>query len=1031
MNINAIKTITIRAKTEGVGQASSELDKLAGSYDGVAKSAQTTATVTDQTAKRTLSVADAYKRQSSRIDETVRSQERIARETKIADSALREGLVTQAEHADRLSLIQTRYNNVIVATDKFGKSTGFARHELINLSRQAQDVGVSLASGQSPFTVLVQQGSQIADVFASSTATVGSFFSQAGGWAARFVTSAAGIATGLVGIGAGALYAASSWQTGQRDIERALIGIGKQSGATVKDINSIASSSATTFGLSVDQAREAALEFVKTGAIYKDNIKTATDATHNFSIVTGQGAKEAAQELAKALASPLEGADALNIKLGFLDGRTREYIATLVSQNQKQEAQAVLLRNLTPAIQEATNTLGPFEKAWDAVANAAIRAKNAIGQAITPQTDEQRRDALVGIVNRQSAPTLEGTPVDTRGLDKSKIAAARQEIEALNEKLRETARASALAFSGDRKLSLDADNAVRELVPYIDQLKKVEEQLNRIKAAQESPQAQERQGLSGANEEAARAAEVLKMNIQAAREETDRANERAIALAAAYGTSSVEVAKLLSALQSQLGVAQAVTGAAQIEAQYHATINALLNEGKSLTDAIAVATAQRAISIAQVNAEADRMLISLRQEGELIRASSDFERDRIAAAQTYQNLIDKRVDSTKALAIASQQLANADEKRFRAEQEATERALAGIRTREDAWNAYASGVISWTAANDEAARINRMNDELRQTNSIMAVIIARMIEWNRRWELASNTLKHLPAFLIDAMGAVDKLFDSKQGGKTQFNPAGYQIKSLTPTAIIGQQVYGPGGLDDKGLPTAQGMQYYFDKMLEKAGGSFASVATDILSGGLLTQSALGQPAALDTNKVNLLNRAIEVLPSGQQAGLIQQEIGQLQSGPASLETAELIKQLTDKLTQLTQATEDNTSATQSMTDVLSPLYSSDPRRTHLGFRAFAGGGIMTPWGEVPLHKYDGGGIANTPQMAIFGEGSTPEAYVPVPSGRIPVEIKQPANSNKPPTVINVNVSMTSNVSRDEARKTGFQIAQAANRALGR
>ncbi|MBF0095478.1 MAG: hypothetical protein HQL34_13165, partial [Alphaproteobacteria bacterium] len=60
-----------------------------------------------------------------------------------------------------------------------------------------------------------------------------------------------------------------------------------------------------------------------------------------------------------------------------------------------------------------------------------------------------------------------------------------------------------------------------------------------------------------------------------------------------------------------------------------------------------------------------------------------------------------------------------------------------------------------------------------------------------------------------------------------------------------------------------------------------------------------------------------------------------------------------------------------------------------GWWPFAGGGIMTSRGKVPLRTYSGGGIANSPQAAIFGEGATPEAYVPVPSGRIPVELRLP------------------------------------------
>ena len=56
--------------------------------------------------------------------------------------------------------------------------------------------------------------------------------------------------------------------------------------------------------------------------------------------------------------------------------------------------------------------------------------------------------------------------------------------------------------------------------------------------------------------------------------------------------------------------------------------------------------------------------------------------------------------------------------------------------------------------------------------------------------------------------------------------------------------------------------------------------------------------------------------------------------------------------------------------------------------SFANGGIMTSAGAVPLHKYAMGGVANSPQLAMFGEGRTPEAYVPLPDGRrIPVHMQ--------------------------------------------
>ncbi|EOO0704906.1 tape measure protein, partial [Escherichia coli] len=54
---------------------------------------------------------------------------------------------------------------------------------------------------------------------------------------------------------------------------------------------------------------------------------------------------------------------------------------------------------------------------------------------------------------------------------------------------------------------------------------------------------------------------------------------------------------------------------------------------------------------------------------------------------------------------------------------------------------------------------------------------------------------------------------------------------------------------------------------------------------------------------------------------------------------------------------------------------------------FAKGGIFGKDGVVPLRAYQKGGIADSPQLALFGEGDMNEAYVPLPDGRsIPVTL---------------------------------------------
>lgn len=59
----------------------------------------------------------------------------------------------------------------------------------------------------------------------------------------------------------------------------------------------------------------------------------------------------------------------------------------------------------------------------------------------------------------------------------------------------------------------------------------------------------------------------------------------------------------------------------------------------------------------------------------------------------------------------------------------------------------------------------------------------------------------------------------------------------------------------------------------------------------------------------------------------------------------------------------------------------------VGINMAANGGIMTSRGMLPLTAYSRGGIARSPQLAMFGEGRSPEAFVPLPDGkRIPVAL---------------------------------------------
>ena len=100
---------------------------------------------------------------------------------------------------------------------------------------------------------------------------------------------------------------------------------------------------------------------------------------------------------------------------------------------------------------------------------------------------------------------------------------------------------------------------------------------------------------------------------------------------------------------------------------------------------------------------------------------------------------------------------------------------------------------------------------------------------------------------------------------------------------------------------------------------------------------------------------------------------------------------------------------------------------------FADGGIMSPSGPVPLKTYSRGGIASSPQLALYGEGSMNEAYVPLPDGRrIPVALQGGRSSGASTNVVvNVDASGNSKVQGDggQAEQLGRVVSQAVQAEL--
>lgn len=181
------------------------------------------------------------------------------------------------------------------STNAIATSGGLARHEMINLSRQIQDVGVSLVSGQSPFMVLAQQGTQIADIFGSSgTATVGGAIKQVTSGIANFITPMRVLGGVTALAGAAAYVAYGQWKS----FALALDDTAKQAGVTTGEMAKL-QASASFKGIDSEEFTKGITSFSQQVYLAKQNAGGLLDVfrANGVQVGTFTGSLEKAADL--------------------------------------------------------------------------------------------------------------------------------------------------------------------------------------------------------------------------------------------------------------------------------------------------------------------------------------------------------------------------------------------------------------------------------------------------------------------------------------------------------------------------------------------------------------------------------------------------------------------------------------------------------------------------------------------------------------------------------------------------------------
>lgn len=276
------------------------------------------------------------------------------------------GLSPYLDQLDRLNAKQAA----------LGMSAGQTAAALRSVPAQATDIVTSLAGGQDPLLVLLQQGGQLKDMFGG----VGAAARALGGYVLGLVNPFT-----LAAAGAGALFLA--YEKGREEVyqlEQALRASGGRLGVTAGQLTEMAKA-IDSEGFSRGAAVSALAEIAKTGAVAGGSLQNFTQIAMGLDRELGQPIAKT-NEAFKALAEePAKASQKLSKELYYLTVAQYEQIKALEEQGRKTEAatlaQGLYLAAFKSSADAARNNLNFLEIAWRGVGDVANWAGDRMSEA--------------------------------------------------------------------------------------------------------------------------------------------------------------------------------------------------------------------------------------------------------------------------------------------------------------------------------------------------------------------------------------------------------------------------------------------------------------------------------------------------------------------------------------------------------------------------------------------------------------------------------------------------------------------------
>ena len=245
------------------------------------------------------------------------------------------------------------------AVNEYGVSVGQTRQAMRMLPAQITDIVTSLAGGQKPWLVAIQQGGQLKDSF-------GGIVPAARALLGAITPMVAGLALAAAVIGSVAVATVSGYRETQA-YERALIASGNAAATTAGQLRVVKDNVGAATGEYRD-AETALTALAASGQVAGDMLELAASAAVNLSVLTGASIEETTQKVIALARAPSAQLIELNQQYRFLSVEVYQHVRALEAQGRAQDAARLAIETFARVheqrVQEAYVRAGSLERAW-------------------------------------------------------------------------------------------------------------------------------------------------------------------------------------------------------------------------------------------------------------------------------------------------------------------------------------------------------------------------------------------------------------------------------------------------------------------------------------------------------------------------------------------------------------------------------------------------------------------------------------------------------------------------------------------